>query len=232
MNQNNKTHQRACALILVGAVLLFWNLMQQYTSAGDKRIVCAGDSLTFGTGIEDREENCYPVKLLDQLGTRHNKVGNFGVEGASVGKDSVKPYTQEDRFTASQEYKADYVLLMLGTNDAQASNWVDDATFSTDYKAIVESYRNLSSKPQVILITPPVIRENDFGYQPELLTQIREAIVSIASEEELDIIDFYTLSADHPEWYTEDGIHLNAAGAEALANEAAAHITGGTDETK
>lgn len=230
MNQKNKAQQRARAFLLVGVVLLFWNLMQHYTSANDRRIVCAGDSLTYGTGIENREENCYPVKLLDQLGTSHYKVGNFGVEGVSAGKDSVKPYTKEDRFTASQEYHADYVLLMLGTNDTQSPNWSDDETFSADYKAIVESYQKLSTKPRVILITPPALMVEDSRFQPELLARIQDIIVSIASEEELDIIDFYSISSGHPEWYAEDGIHLNAAGAEALAKEAFAHITNDTDK--
>lgn len=227
MNYQNKAKQRAHALILVGVVLIFWNIMQYYTSANDRRIVCAGDSLTFGTGVEDREENCYPVKLLEQLGTRDYKVGNFGVEGVSVGKESVKPYMKEDRFTASQEYNADYVLLMLGTNDTQTPNWTDEATFYEDYKAILDSYRKLSSKPQVILIAPPAIMAEDSRFQPELLLRIHDIISDIASEEELEVIDFYMISSDHPEWYAEDGVHLNAAGAAALAEEAADRITAG-----
>ena len=44
---------------------------------------------------------------------------------------------------------------MLGTNDSKNKNWVGADRFSGDYRALIEHYQSLPSRPRVILMTPP-----------------------------------------------------------------------------
>ena len=46
--------------------------------AQDKiKVACVGNSITYGSGVADREVNAYPVKLQGMLGDKY-EVGNFG----------------------------------------------------------------------------------------------------------------------------------------------------------
>ena len=61
--EQQKRKKRAMAFGLVAIVLIFWNLMQNTADQQKLRVACVGDELTFGTDVEDREDNCYPVQL-------------------------------------------------------------------------------------------------------------------------------------------------------------------------
>ena len=92
--EQQKKKKRAVAFGLVAVVLIFWNLMQNTADQQKLRVACVGDELTFGTDVEDREDNCYPVQLQKYMEKAEKKyrIGNFGVEGAAVQKKSKKPY--------------------------------------------------------------------------------------------------------------------------------------------
>ena len=47
------------------------------------RVACVGNSITYGTGIEDRAHDSYPSQLQRMLGERY-VVGNFGKPGATL----------------------------------------------------------------------------------------------------------------------------------------------------
>ena len=47
------------------------------------KVACVGNSITYGTGIEDREHFSYPVQLQKMLGDKY-LVGNFGKPGATL----------------------------------------------------------------------------------------------------------------------------------------------------
>ena len=51
------------------------------------RLACIGDSITFGSGIKDRDKNSYPAQLAVMLGDKWD-VRNFGVSGATKLKKS------------------------------------------------------------------------------------------------------------------------------------------------
>ncbi|MDQ3813038.1 MAG: hypothetical protein M3347_03705, partial [Armatimonadota bacterium] len=46
------------------------------------RVASVGDSITYGSGIQDREHNSYPAQLGAMLGEKW-EVRNFGVSGAT-----------------------------------------------------------------------------------------------------------------------------------------------------
>ena len=47
------------------------------------KVACVGNSITYGTGVAEREKNAYPVKLQQMLGDKY-EVGNFGKPGATL----------------------------------------------------------------------------------------------------------------------------------------------------
>ena len=160
--EQQKRKKRAMAFGLVAIVLIFWNLMQNTADQQKLRVACVGDELTFGTDVEDREDNCYPVQLQKYMEKAEKKyrIGNFGVEGAAVQKKSKKPYTKEERYESSNEYKANLVVIMLGTNDTTEENWTDIDTFQKDYQSLIKNYQDLKSSPEVWLVTPPMIQSD------------------------------------------------------------------------
>lgn len=227
---NDKRKKRAQALILVAIVLVAWNLIQMINPKKEVKIACVGDSLTYGMGVEDREENCYPMVLQNLLGTDSYTIGNFGVNGATLQKEGDQPYWEEKRYEQSVSFEPDIVVLMLGTNDTKEENWKSSEAFRKDYEALIEEYEKLDTKPKLILLTPPVLYQSG-----EIITDVRAAsdsvvheeaqvILDIGNEKELSVINLYDLTGNHPEWYNTDGVHLNAAGAAAMADEVAREI--------
>lgn len=227
---NDKRKKRAQALILVAIVLVAWNLIQMINPKKEVKIACVGDSLTYGMGVEDREENCYPMVLQNMLGTDSYTIGNFGVNGATLQKEGNQPYWEEKRYEQSVFFEPDIVVLMLGTNDTKEENWKGSEAFRKDYEALIEEYEKLDTKPTVILLTPPVLYQSS-----EMITDVRassdsivseeaQVILEIGNEKELSVINLYELTGNHPEWYNTDGVHLNAEGAAAMADEVARGI--------
>lgn len=67
------------------AVLLLSACCLTASAAGKKtvrkiKVACVGNSITYGTGIKDREHFSYPVQLQKMLGDKY-EVGNFGKPG-------------------------------------------------------------------------------------------------------------------------------------------------------
>lgn len=218
-----KRRKRSIAFFLVAIVLIFWNLIQNMSQQQLIKIACVGDSITFGSGLKDREQECYPVQLLNLLGTKQYRVGNFGVSGAAIQKSGKKPYWKEDRFSQSLSYEADLVVLLLGTNDTTTVNWKGADVFRSDYEAFLKEYETLSPAPSLLLCTLPKIHPAAEGknpksiFQEDALLTANQIIQEIAAEKSLPLIDLYTLTADHPEWFAKDGLHPNAKGASQIA---------------
>lgn len=223
----NKRRKRAQAFFLVAIVLVFWNLMEGLGGQNKITVACVGDSITFGTGIEDREKNCYPVRLQEILGTEQYRVGNFGVAGVTVQKKGNVPYWEEELYEKSLKYDADVIVLLLGTNDSKEVNWKSSEKFKKDYLAMVESYEKLSGKPQIILATLPHIFAPDTNWEKDVLMNgkiIEEEsriIKEIGKEKDMQVLDLYKLTEGKPEWFREDGIHPNKEGAKAIAKAVA-----------
>lgn len=225
-----KKKKRKQALFLVAAVLILWNIIQLFNPKKTWKIACVGDSITYGAYVEEREKNCYPVILQKLLGTDSYRVGNFGVNGATLQKNGDKPYWKQKRYEQSLSYEANLVVLMLGTNDTKAINWKGSDAFRADYLELIGTYAALETKPQIILVTPPplfkitgtelwVKADADAAIEEE-----RRVIREIGAEKNLPVIDLYKLAGSHPEWFNDDGVHPNASGAAAIADAVAEQI--------
>ncbi|MDQ3332921.1 MAG: GDSL-type esterase/lipase family protein, partial [Planctomycetota bacterium] len=81
---------------------------------GVTRVACVGDSITFGSGVADREKNSYPAVLDTLLGESYD-VRNFGVSGATLQKRGDKPYWTLDEFKDVSAFKPHVVVIKRGT---------------------------------------------------------------------------------------------------------------------
>ena len=138
------------------------------------RVSCVGDSITQGAGADPGMS--YPSQLQALLGDKW-QVKNFGVGGRTLLKKGDLPYWNEQAFKDAQNFKPDVVIIMLGTNDGKPQNWVHHDEFYADYKNLVETFKNLDSKPRVFICRPcPVPEPGNYGIKE---TNIQLSLIHI-----------------------------------------------------
>lgn len=204
------------------------------TKEGQIKVACVGDSITYGHGVEDWEENNYPAVLQEILGDEYH-VMNFGSSGACVNPDGDQPYVEREVYQDSIDYDADILIFMLGTNDSKAENWTDIDAFMEDYMELLETYLDGENPPKVYIglcaeayytdDTDPSTGIAGFDIQPAIVDEIaaRLSEMPLSSYYPFSVIDIHSLTETHPEWFEADGIHPNADGAKAIA-EAVAEV--------
>lgn len=187
------------------------------------RTACVGASITFGLGLPNRREECYPAVMGRLLGGGY-AVRNFGYSGATAGRETNEPYWQTPSMTAAERFEPELVVLMLGTNDAQHANRASLATFERDYTALIEHFQTLPSQPAMTLLLPPPV----FEPLPEIDiavvdTEIRPSIERIAAARRMAMVDLFTPLHSRADLFP-DNLHPNAEGAAIIAHEVAAVV--------
>ncbi len=183
------------------------------------RIACVGASVTFGRGLPNRRQECYPAvlqRLLDaSAGEGVCRVRNFGYSGATLSRGSNEPYWKTPSFGSAERFRPQIVLIMLGANDAQFANEAARATLETDLMDLIEHYRGLGAKVLVADPPPvfPPVEEIDFE---ALRNEVRPAIRRVTAALNAPLTDFLTpLSGERGAF--PDGLHPTAAVAERIA---------------
>jgi lysophospholipase L1-like esterase len=183
-------------------------------------IACVGDSITFGAGVEKREENNYP-KVLGELLGKSFETKNFGRSGATLLKQGDLPYWKTKEFENASASNPDIVVIKLGTNDSKPQNWKHKDQFVSDAKALVLHFRNLPSKPVVHVCLPVPVYEARWGInEPVVQSEVIPALQQVAKELNTPVIDLHTALANKPTLFP-DKIHPNAAGAKLIAEAVA-----------
>ena len=187
------------------------------------KVACVGDSITEGIGVADAAKDSYPSQLQNILGDTY-EVGNFGVSKYAALHTAKWPYWDTDKYKESQTFLPDVVVIMLGTNDIKTENWVEGkANFVKDYTELINVYKNLSSKPDIFVVSPPplYLDVNDEVRPPNNLRNEAIDLLKQAAEETNSYwIDVFTAMDNHPELFP-DQIHPNEAGAKLLAQTVA-----------
>lgn len=190
------------------------------------RIACVGDSITWGFFILRRERDCYPAQLQRLLGDAVT-VGNFGINGHTLQDSGDRPYRSSRQYRESSGFGADFVLIMLGTNDSRPGNWRGAAPFREEYRRLVTHYRELPSAPRVFVMTPPAVYGRGragkvmYGMSASQIEEMCVVIRELAREERLGLVDVHAATSGHPEAFRLDGVHPGAAGAALIARAAA-----------
>ncbi|MBB2148867.1 GDSL-type esterase/lipase family protein [Pedobacter gandavensis] len=176
------------------------------------RIVCVGNSITFGSGLKDRTKESYPAQLQTLLGPDY-EVLNFGVSGATMLKKGNKPYWNTPEFKQVLNSRPNLVFIKLGTNDSKQINRAQMADFVADYKDMVHTFQQLDTKPKVVLLLPlKAFSDTKFGISGTYLRDSLIAMVQkVAYDEQLELLDLYSLFADK-EALLVDKVHPNAVG--------------------
>ena len=141
-----------------------------------KRVACVGDSITAGylssCGLD------YPSQLQSMLGDGY-KVTNYGVGGQTmfkpqhqVGRESS--YWSRPEYHAVLNSSADFVVLMLGTNDARYDRWGNFSQFfSSDYADMLNTFAAMPSKPVVLtMVPPPLYMDGRYGMSQTVINDI------------------------------------------------------------
>lgn len=218
-------------LLGLGFAYLYFNGMSGVAQVSDPedgqiRIACVGDSITYGHGVSNWPQNNYPALLGDMLGDKYH-VQSFGVSGRAVQDNSDQPYRALKHYQQSLDYKADIIVFMMGSNDSKPENWFGEEAFRTALLELLDSYISEEKQPIIYLCTPASAFFAD-GYtenltshdlQPEMVNVIADIIREIAQERGYKLIDIHALTAQHPEWFSKDGVHPSNEGAAAIANE-------------
>lgn len=187
---------------------------------GQIKVACVGDSITYGHGISNWPKNNYPVILQGLLGDDYH-VNSYGVSGRAVQPDSDQPYTALPHYQQSLDYDADYVIIMMGTNDSKPENWQGADAFKEDLIALIQSYGD----SEIILCTPATAFFLDgqtegltnYDIQPLVVEEIAQIVRDIAAEFGYTLVDVHEMTASHSEWFEKDGVHPSNEGAAAIA---------------
>jgi lysophospholipase L1-like esterase len=201
-------------IISVASFLVYQNLPKPqdnpsiHSSPDLSRLACVGDSIT--------ELTSYVSELQTLLGNS-SVIGNFGVAGATVTLSSVSPFLFDNRSDAAKEFQPTTVIILLGTNDARSDAFSYVYTFMKDYDYLIDKFKALDSKPQIYLVLPPPVYENNLNINRNDFSEVIIPLIKqVANDTSMPLIDLYSPMLNHPEYFI-DGVHPNDKGATVIA---------------
>ena len=212
--------------LLLSFLLLF--LLLPLSARRIIKVACVGNSITYGTGVANREQKAYPVVLQRLLGKGY-QVENFGKPGATLLRRGHRPYFDLPEFRAALQFRPDIAVIHLGINDTDPRNWPNYRDeFIPDYLALIDSLRAVNPHVRILVarLTPIGVDHPRFDSGTcKWREEISQAVQQVAEIARVEWIDFYATLVPHPDWLP-DAVHPDARGAEVLAKVAYAGITG------
>lgn len=223
---------------------------QMNTVIPKKKLICLGDSITEGFGLEPHES--YPACLQELLGAEYD-VMNAGVTAHCVidevlpdGRVLGLPYVRTSLYAKALEAKGDIYVVLLGTNDAQ-DGLFDDGTgvdpvfdifshresFVSCFERILGDIRQVNPAAKIYVGRPvPVLSCIWPKHQQKYLDVILEKLDEIGRRnQDVVMIDFYGgFCSKGYQWlkehYQADGLHPGTDGARLIAQMVAERIRG------
>lgn len=196
------------------------------------RVACIGDSITYGYGLADRENESYPAqlqKLLNDFSPNGYEVRNFGNSGRGIYLDSMRGSEKRGfRFMpehrAALEWKPDIVICNLGINDC--GEYIKEFTgerrrgqFLDDYLSLLDDYRKANPKSKLCIWTKfsPLAEGQKFHRSPEPFLMQRDLEVVAKRMNAIGIDMQWPLRENMDEIFARDKIHPNAEGTRIIA---------------
>lgn len=209
--------------------LLLICLVSSNLYAQDKtiKVACIGNSVTYGYGLQNRLQDCYPVKLQQLLGTRY-QVKNFGHSGATLLKNGHNPYYKTNEFADAIAFKADIAIIHLGLNDTDPRDWPDyKENFEADYAWLIAEFRK--SNPGITIyicrLTPIFSEHARFkSGTRDWYWQIQQLIPQIAKANQIKLINLHGPLYNRPDLFA-DNVHPDPEGAGIIARTVYQAIT-------
>lgn len=187
------------------------------------KVACVGDSITYGTSLQDRNTQSYPAQLGAALSFNY-EVKNFGISGSTMLKNGDKPYWNQWAFGAAKDYNPDVVIIKLGTNDSKPWNWSSKANYIPNYRDMIGEFQAQSSEPLVVVGLPCPAYTTNFSISGTVVEgEIVPWLTQMAREDHLLMVDFFTAMSGKSQYFP-DGIHPNADGYTIMAQTAKAVV--------
>lgn len=192
------------------------------------KVACVGNSITYGYGIENREQNSYPSVLQRLLGKGY-KVGNFGHSGATLLSKGHRPYIQQEEYKKAIAFAGDIVVIHLGINDTDPRNWPNHRNdFVKDYLTLISSFKKANPKARIVIARMSPLSHRHPRFESgtrDWHAEIQQAIALVAQQTNAQLIDFHEPLYHFPQMLP-DAVHPNAQGAAILAQVVFGAITG------
>ena len=188
-----------CFLLLIacaGSCAAFGSVRAQAAPAEAKpasvTIAIAGDS-TVATYRETTVQRGWGQLLPEFLDTTRVQVDNLAAGGRST-----KTFKSEGRWARVLASKAKYVFIQFGHNDSHAKNHPESTDAKTDYADYLREYVTTARAAGMIpiLVTPmhrAMWKADKVHLSEELLPYV-EAMRQVAADNQVPVIDLYTLS--------------------------------------
>ncbi len=203
--------------------IVLWIVGGLAAAAGAKTVSCVGDSITIGSGTDP-----YPAQLGRMLQAYDAgwKVNNFGVSGTTLLRNGDSPYWSQGAYSSALGSWPDIVTIMLGTNDSKPQNWKYKDQFVADYCLLIDTFRALSSKPQVWICRPIPAASQAYSINGTIIRdEMLPMLDEIARLKNVPIIDTYTAMVSHTD-LLPDGIHPDSAGNKIIAQTILPYLLG------
>ena len=190
------------------------------------RVVCVGDSTTYGYGLPDQSTQSFPARL-QRLGSGYS-VLNCGASGTCMVRNDPASYWNTGSFTQAQNDNPQILLILLGTNGGDPPRWnAHGGDFYNDYVAMINVFRANGKNPKIFVCYPlPCFTSVKAPQDTIIKTQVIPLIRQVAATQGLSIIDFNTTMQAYVNDFQADGIHPNPAGAQRMADIAFGAIGG------
>ena len=182
------------------------------------KIACVGNSITYGYGVANRENNAYPKQLQRLLGNKY-QVENFGVSGNTLLKKGDYPYWNSKEYQKALSFSPDILFVKLGTNDSKLQNRIYlDTDFVKDYKELIASFKEKNSSVKVVLLlpVPSFLKDSNSIWDPVIKNKIIPLTQNVAYDTKSELIDLYQLFVGESA-LLPDGVHPSSLGATKIA---------------
>ncbi|GAA4462668.1 hypothetical protein GCM10023189_39650 [Nibrella saemangeumensis] len=198
------------------------------TGTGPKRIrvACVGNSITHGTVLKYPDVEGYTAQLQNLLGYDYD-VYNFGVSGKTLISTTTNAYVATPRYQDALNSRPDIVTIKLGTNDSRLPYRLQITDrFVADYQALIRSFKDLPSRPRIIVLLPVASYLTDTTRQIDavITQQIIPRIRQVAYEEKVELIDLHALTLEREALFP-DKLHPDPAGNTLIAKRVSDAIT-------
>lgn len=190
------------------------------------KVACIGNSITYGSGIRNRDKDSYPM-VLGQMLNHEYEVRNYGISARTMLSKGDHPYMKEPAFQEALDYRPNIVIIKLGTNDSKPHNWKHKSQYAKDMQTMITAFRKLPSTPEIYLCYPAKVYGGvQWGINDSIIVNdIIPLIKRVAQKNKIKIIDLHEATSNMPENFP-DKVHPNENGAAVIAETVYKAITG------